>query len=161
MESRLIILAAAVWLALTVPASANDPSSSLACTGDAKLCPDGSGVSRTGPNCEFAACPSTASTKTGRIEGQIVLYPASPVARAGEPNQRGIPGQVVVVDATGTVVTQVTSDSKGLFQVDLPPGRYTLRLASTGSFGSSEPQPVTIESGRVTKTVLTFDAGIR
>lgn len=31
-----------------------------ACTLDAKLCPDGSSVGRTGPNCEFAAClPAT------------------------------------------------------------------------------------------------------
>jgi hypothetical protein len=29
-----------------------------ACTMEAKLCPDGSSVGRTGPNCEFAACPS-------------------------------------------------------------------------------------------------------
>jgi hypothetical protein len=29
-----------------------------ACTQEAKLCPDGSYVSRTGPNCEFAACSS-------------------------------------------------------------------------------------------------------
>lgn len=28
-----------------------------ACTADAKLCPDGSGVGRSGPQCEFAACP--------------------------------------------------------------------------------------------------------
>ncbi len=28
-----------------------------ACTEEAKLCPDGSGVGRTGPNCEFAPCP--------------------------------------------------------------------------------------------------------
>lgn len=27
------------------------------CTADAKLCPDGSYVGRTGPNCEFAECP--------------------------------------------------------------------------------------------------------
>ena len=32
-----------------------------ACTMDAKACPDGSYVGRTGPNCEFAPCP-TAST---------------------------------------------------------------------------------------------------
>ena len=30
----------------------------VACTQDAKLCPDGSYVGRTGPNCEFAACPA-------------------------------------------------------------------------------------------------------
>jgi len=27
-----------------------------ACTQEAKLCPDGTIVGRTGPNCEFAAC---------------------------------------------------------------------------------------------------------
>ena len=29
----------------------------VACTMDAKICPDGSGVGRVGPNCEFAPCP--------------------------------------------------------------------------------------------------------
>lgn len=29
----------------------------VACTADAKLCPDGSGVGRVGPECEFAPCP--------------------------------------------------------------------------------------------------------
>lgn len=29
----------------------------VACTMEAKLCPDGSSVGRTGPNCEFNACP--------------------------------------------------------------------------------------------------------
>lgn len=29
------------------------------CTMDAKMCPDGSYVGRQGPNCEFAACPSS------------------------------------------------------------------------------------------------------
>jgi len=29
----------------------------IACTAEAKMCPDGSAVGRTGPNCEFAPCP--------------------------------------------------------------------------------------------------------
>lgn len=31
--------------------------SQKACSQEAKQCPDGSYVSRTGPNCEFAPCP--------------------------------------------------------------------------------------------------------
>jgi len=31
-----------------------------ACTEEAKICPDGSAVGRTGPNCEFAPCPNQA-----------------------------------------------------------------------------------------------------
>ncbi len=29
----------------------------VACTMDAKICPDGSAVGRSGPNCEFTPCP--------------------------------------------------------------------------------------------------------
>lgn len=29
----------------------------VACTMEAKICPDGTAVGRTGPNCEFAPCP--------------------------------------------------------------------------------------------------------
>jgi len=39
----------------------------IACTMEAKICPDGSSVGRTGPNCEFAECPivdQTAGWKT-------------------------------------------------------------------------------------------------
>lgn len=35
----------------------NQPKSQVACTMEAKLCPDGSSVGRTGPDCEFAECP--------------------------------------------------------------------------------------------------------
>ena len=34
----------------------------VACTLEAKLCPDGSSVGRTGPKCEFAKCPSVTTT---------------------------------------------------------------------------------------------------
>ncbi len=37
------------------------------CTLDAKVCPDGTAVGRTGPNCEFAACPGEAPSPTGTI----------------------------------------------------------------------------------------------
>lgn len=53
------------------------------CTQEAKLCPDGSHVSRTGPNCEFAPCPGeapidTSTWKTYRNEqyGFEVRYPS-------------------------------------------------------------------------------------
>jgi heat shock protein HslJ len=36
---------------------------SCACTEEAKVCPDGSAVGRTGPNCEFAPCPGEGSTQ--------------------------------------------------------------------------------------------------
>ena len=44
-----------------------------ACTMEAKVCPDGSAVGRTGPNCEFAPCPggeeppAVACTKEAKV----------------------------------------------------------------------------------------------
>ncbi len=55
-------------------ASPANPSNQI-CTQDAMMCPDGSYVGRTGPNCEFAKCPNgSASLKTS------VTYPG---AKAG------------------------------------------------------------------------------
>lgn len=34
-----------------------EPGLPVACTMDAKMCPDGTSVGRVGPNCEFAPCP--------------------------------------------------------------------------------------------------------
>lgn len=46
----------AVWQKNFGGAPVNEPGP-VACTLDAMICPDGSAVGRTGPNCEFAACP--------------------------------------------------------------------------------------------------------
>lgn len=66
------------------PLSSNNPSEK-ACTLEAKICPDGTSVGRTGPNCEFSTCPqseSTASANTSNwkaYEGQNInlsfMYP--------------------------------------------------------------------------------------
>lgn len=44
---------------LVVQGEDNEP---VACTEEAKICPDGSAVGRTGPNCAFAPCPNTDSS---------------------------------------------------------------------------------------------------
>jgi hypothetical protein len=103
----------------------------------------------------------TASLENGRIEGQIVLHPAFGAERAGEPNQRGVQGQVAVVGAAGAVVARVVSDASGRFAVDLPPGRYTLRLTSLRWPAASAPQAATVAGGHITRAVLVLDAGIR
>ncbi len=51
----------------------------VACTQEAKECPDGSYVGRTGPNCEFAACPSpaVASSSTSKISNSSTTLTAN------------------------------------------------------------------------------------
>ena len=46
-----------VPIRFAAPVAKTGPSG-VVCTMEAKLCPDGGYVSRTGPNCEFAPCPS-------------------------------------------------------------------------------------------------------
>lgn len=58
----LVILAAAIGYTWNVGNIRGGGNSGIACTMEAKLCPDGSSVGRTGPNCEFAACPQAATT---------------------------------------------------------------------------------------------------
>jgi|SRR3989344_1492356 len=41
-----------------IPETSDMCPKTVACTQDAKMCPDGSYVGREGPTCEFAACPS-------------------------------------------------------------------------------------------------------
>lgn len=42
----------------TASSSASSKSLPVACTMEAKICPDGSAVGRSGPKCEFAQCPT-------------------------------------------------------------------------------------------------------
>ncbi|MCB1840279.1 MAG: hypothetical protein H6858_04015 [Rhodospirillales bacterium] len=57
---KMILLASALLFPTifgAASASAAEIKEPIVCTMEAKLCPDGSYVSRTGPHCEFAPCP--------------------------------------------------------------------------------------------------------
>lgn len=60
-----------------VPTPAPKPAMPVACTMEAKLCPDGSSVGRTGPSCEFSACPPPSAQKP--IEGMLCTMQYDPV----------------------------------------------------------------------------------
>jgi|GEM_PF-1905378 len=57
-----LIVAALGVGGLLYASSHGGPIVQHACTLDAMVCPDGTTVGRTGPNCEFAACPPAASS---------------------------------------------------------------------------------------------------
>src|SRR5258706_9652825 len=75
----IVILAGLGFFIFKSPALAPTvPGDGVVCTQEAKLCPDGSYVGRTGPKCEFAACPNVSSSKSG-ITGRVTLSPTCPV----------------------------------------------------------------------------------
>lgn len=53
----LVLIIAGILLAMSL-SDKGVQDEPVACTMEAKLCPDGSAVGRTGPSCEFAPCPS-------------------------------------------------------------------------------------------------------
>ncbi len=80
-------------------------TSGVACTDEAKICPDGSAVGRTGPNCSFAACPPpNAELVVGSTTLDFVL-PAgyqkatdtSESSLIGEYQQSGTDGSVIKI----------------------------------------------------------------
>jgi hypothetical protein len=52
-----------------------DQNKPIACTEEAKICPDGSAVGRVPPDCEFAPCPSTCICPEGYIADVNVCNP--------------------------------------------------------------------------------------
>lgn len=84
----LAFLAAAVAGACAPKKDTANPDGATACTEEAKVCPDGSSVSRQGPDCEFAACPSDeAAADADAPEGE------------GEPSDAEAPTDEAAADA--------------------------------------------------------------
>ena len=69
-----LLVGAAVFIWQKYPNLNSEPGA-VACTMEAKICPDGSYVGRTGPNCEFATCPASESSRAWlTYSGSIVSF---------------------------------------------------------------------------------------
>jgi len=70
------------------PTPSPSPSPSpVACTTEAKICPDGSAVGRTGPDCEFAPCPSAAPSPFPSIKPTATPKPIASSPPSSRPSQ--------------------------------------------------------------------------
>ncbi len=74
-----VVIAGITASALLVVGCAATTPRQTVCTQEAKICPDGSAVGRTGPSCEFAACPDTIpfteNWQTVEQSGVTLRYP--------------------------------------------------------------------------------------
>lgn len=155
------------------------PPGPIACAQDAKVCLDGSTVGRTGPQCEFAACPGEPSptpapkpspvppvTSTrGTLAGTVTMGPSCPVQRfPPDPSCEDKPyvATVQVKTADGKKqVAEFTSGKDGKFTVSLAPGKYTLVPIGGAVYPQASTQEVVVESNKTTVVNIQFDSGIR
>ena len=148
------------------------------CTMEAKICPDGSAVGRTGPNCEFAACPEeTAATSTvedederillytSGVRGTVSLGPTCPVMREPpDPKCADKPyATAVLVYRTSSKTPFIigNSDAEGAFAFSLPPGSYTITAGGNTILPRCERVEVNVGPSGYTTTTISCDTGIR
>lgn len=167
----------AFWVANTRIPKAPDGQT---CTMEAKLCPDGSAVGRTGPNCEFAACPEAATattTTTGGgeaagilpynsgVRGTILLGPTCPVMK--EPPDPECADKAyataVLVYRVGSKLPFVigNSDANGTFVFSLPPGSYTITAGGDTVLPRCAQVEINVGPSGYTTTTISCDTGIR
>ncbi|MBI3115305.1 MAG: hypothetical protein HYZ09_02320 [Candidatus Kerfeldbacteria bacterium] len=71
----------ATGIVYTAERLGKDEPEQVACTADAKQCPDGSYVSRVPPSCEFAACPESTDNNQLSTANDNTNTPSDPTAR--------------------------------------------------------------------------------
>ena len=138
----------------------------ISCTMEAKLCPDGSYVGRTGPNCEFEQCPVLTAKNSG-IKGTAMLGPICPVMK--NPPDPKCADRPYATNLVATMLNQpenikeFSSDFNGKFSVDLPAGEYTINSADTAKMFSrcSSDGAIKVEKDKYTEITLNCDTGIR
>ena len=145
------------------------PLKQIACTMEAKICPDGSAVGRSGPNCEFAACPTTnndenwiTSTTAQGIEFQ---YPEKISAIYMHPtyyDAEGWPPKISVSnDKFSCAETPAESSLPNrVAQKNINQKTYCVSAESEGAAGSTYTSYIysTIKNGKLISASFTIQA---
>ncbi|MBW4574795.1 MAG: carboxypeptidase-like regulatory domain-containing protein [Aphanothece sp. CMT-3BRIN-NPC111] len=109
-----------------------------------------------------AACEPPSTPKQSGIEGQVFIGPVCPVVQAGiNCADRPYQAAIAVLDEKGQIVTSLQTDAEGHFQVQLQPGRYTLRPESPGVLPYAAEQTIIVSDSQFTPVNITYDSGIR
>ena len=137
----------------------------VVCTMEAKICPDGSAVGRTGPKCEFAECPKGPVVKkeTGTLTGQVTLSPTCPVERV-PPDPACAPRPYpALVDVSGAnnFILEVHANTDGVFLMKLPLGLYQISIRQGSLYPRCDSKNVSITVNSTTTANISCDSGIR
>ncbi len=118
----------------------------VACTMEAKVCPDGSYVGRSGPKCEFAACPEAAGDTIPSVGlGATVQIESIRITPLSVVEDSRCPSDVVCIQA-GTVRVSVRLDTEGQQTTT------TLKLNEKASFAGRTVQLIKVLPEKNSKT---------
>jgi hypothetical protein len=155
----LVAVVAAVLGVLTVPVISwlanhvKPVPAQVACTQEAKICPDGTAVGRTGPNCEFAACPDAVAFGSAAefTVGKTVAFQDGLSVRLEEVNDsRCKPNVVCVWAGELSPLFSVTGGSIGKLTKEVQMGTATTKQTTVDGY------IFTLNDATTTSVVLTI-----
>ncbi|MFA6257350.1 MAG: hypothetical protein WCT29_03545 [Candidatus Paceibacterota bacterium] len=155
----LLVIAGSYYLIFFKQAAAPEPEldEPYACTMDALICPDGSAVGRTGPKCEFAACPNVPVEDSGDVKvGETKNVNGLNITVNKIVSDSRCPADAVCIQA-GNIVANVTlksdtdQETLNLTDGDAPKAfdSFKVSLVSSAPFPLAS-QPVPHENYKVT-----------
>ena len=146
------------------PAKPLAPPTGVACTMDAKQCPDGSYVGRSGPKCEFSPCPIESGTNgVITVSGTVSIGPTCPVEK-NPPDaacaNKPYTGTIILTNTSDGKTYSARTDEHGVFTLSLMRGVYDVSRPANES-----PFPVCRGKIEITSAAavipISCDSGIR
>ena len=96
------------------------------------------------------------------MHGRVTAGPTCPVERPDQPCPPSpVAGRVEAIDAAGHTAGNATTDADGRYAIALPPGAYTLRVATEAMFPMCPDTAVSVPSGPPVAADVDCDTGIR
>ncbi|MCR4274786.1 MAG: hypothetical protein NUW02_01925 [Candidatus Campbellbacteria bacterium] len=169
----IIVLLAVAGIGLAAYTKIQPPidDGGIACTADAKICPDGSGVGRVGPNCEFAPCPEPTPSPVpisqgSGVRGIVLSGPQCPVMQVGVPCPDKPLQTSLTIDMPNSErlspLRNFSSDKEGKFSIAISPGTYTISTgADSGLMFPCHTEPFVVSANAYTNVTVSCDTGIR
>jgi hypothetical protein len=103
-----------------------------------------------------------AASATG-IEGSVTVSPIhGGPSKMGEPDSAPVANATLVIETAAGTIKTITTDEKGYFKVELPPGRYRIRTEKIGMRGRAcAMNDIDVTAGSFKQIKLDCDTGMR
>lgn len=120
------------------------------------------GVAACGPEQSASPTPTTTALNSG-IHGVVLLGPTCPAQAAdASPCVTPYVARLVILDADGNNLAEVSSKPDGTFRVSLAPGDYVIQPApADGGIPNAPPQSVTVVPEEYVQVEIDYDTGVR